>query len=228
MKRTTTKRIKEYDVAKGIGILLVVIGHALPTDSYWRVFIYSFHMPLFFFLSGLVMKDATLITIKESFLEEKKLIASYLFWSALYLAFDVFVKFLILKTISVNILFWHIYQTVTLFGISVLWFLASLILGKVITKCIAIIFKTDEARLLVAIVIFTISSIAAYFMPQIESGAMRLVYYPIATIIRTVLMSSFIIFGYSVRNNIPLLIEKVKILSGGGGTAQSRLHCYCF
>lgn len=40
------------DIVKGIGIILVVMGHAgcpvLPHGI-----IYSFHMPLFFFLSGL-------------------------------------------------------------------------------------------------------------------------------------------------------------------------------
>ena len=44
-------------VAKGIGIILVVIGHFDPPESppYWldlRSVIYSFHMPLFFVLSG--------------------------------------------------------------------------------------------------------------------------------------------------------------------------------
>lgn len=44
-------------IAKGIGIVLVVIGHFYPDTSpnYWseiRSLIYSFHMPLFFLLSG--------------------------------------------------------------------------------------------------------------------------------------------------------------------------------
>lgn len=44
-------------IAKGIGIILVVVGHFYPKSSptYWleiRKLIYSFHMPLFFILSG--------------------------------------------------------------------------------------------------------------------------------------------------------------------------------
>jgi fucose 4-O-acetylase-like acetyltransferase len=44
-------------IAKGLGIVLVVAGHFWPADSpaYWtevRRVIYTFHMPLFFFLSG--------------------------------------------------------------------------------------------------------------------------------------------------------------------------------
>lgn len=49
------------DVAKGIGILLVVFGHNwLVVDDKGELFniIFSFHMPLFFFLSGLFLKES--------------------------------------------------------------------------------------------------------------------------------------------------------------------------
>ena len=46
------KRIEIIDIAKGIGIFLVVIGHLISMNSYPGKVIYSFHMPLFFFLSG--------------------------------------------------------------------------------------------------------------------------------------------------------------------------------
>jgi fucose 4-O-acetylase-like acetyltransferase len=49
------------DIARGIGIILVVLGHN-PTvlqdkGELFRV-IYSFHLPLFFFLSGVFLKDS--------------------------------------------------------------------------------------------------------------------------------------------------------------------------
>ncbi len=49
-----SKRIEYIDIARGIGILLVVLGHndfSLVSPFAYKV-IYSFHMPLFFFLSG--------------------------------------------------------------------------------------------------------------------------------------------------------------------------------
>jgi acyltransferase len=49
------ERLSWIDVAKGIGILLVIYGHALNAQSL-RYIIYSFHMPLFFLLSGLVFR----------------------------------------------------------------------------------------------------------------------------------------------------------------------------
>lgn len=48
------KRIEYIDIARGIGIVLVVMGHndfAAVSPFLYKV-IYSFHMPLFFFLSG--------------------------------------------------------------------------------------------------------------------------------------------------------------------------------
>lgn len=47
-----TSRITWLDRAKGIGILLVVIGHTVAPSSITANTIFSFHMPLFFILSG--------------------------------------------------------------------------------------------------------------------------------------------------------------------------------
>lgn len=51
-------RLDWIDKAKGIGIVLVILGHTLcpPSIKFW---LYSFHMPLFFFLSGYVFKIKT-------------------------------------------------------------------------------------------------------------------------------------------------------------------------
>lgn len=57
---TGTARLTHVDVAKGIGILLTLLGHCLAYSGLvrTRVFavIYSFHMPFFFFLSGYMFK----------------------------------------------------------------------------------------------------------------------------------------------------------------------------
>lgn len=51
------QRLISIDIAKAICIILVVIGHYIPENSpNWYVtihdVIYSFHMPLFIFISG--------------------------------------------------------------------------------------------------------------------------------------------------------------------------------
>jgi len=44
-------RIAWIDTARGISIALVVLGHTILPHP-WLVYVFSFHMPLFFFLSG--------------------------------------------------------------------------------------------------------------------------------------------------------------------------------
>lgn len=58
------KRLQYIDIAKGIGILLVALAHNdlagyAPFLYHW---IYSFHMPLFFFLSGMFFKPDLALT----------------------------------------------------------------------------------------------------------------------------------------------------------------------
>jgi len=54
-ERTDSKYIVEMQVARGLGILLVTFGHSEPVrltfPGIWHL-VYSFHMPLFFFMSG--------------------------------------------------------------------------------------------------------------------------------------------------------------------------------
>ncbi len=52
-----SNRSKTIDVMKGIGIILVIIGHLIPPDSYAFRWIFSFHMPLFFLLFGYCYKE---------------------------------------------------------------------------------------------------------------------------------------------------------------------------
>lgn len=47
-----SKRLDWIDIAKGIAIILVIVGHTVPNPSPLRHAIFSFHMPVFFILAG--------------------------------------------------------------------------------------------------------------------------------------------------------------------------------
>lgn len=47
-----SKRLDWIDIAKGIAITLVIVGHTVPNPSPLRHAIFSFHMPVFFILAG--------------------------------------------------------------------------------------------------------------------------------------------------------------------------------
>lgn len=53
-------RIEWVDIAKGFGIILVVIGHMVKGNGIVGQYIWAFHMPLFFFLSGMFMRPTEL------------------------------------------------------------------------------------------------------------------------------------------------------------------------
>lgn len=91
---TVKKRIDWLDIGKGVGILLVMLGHA-DIPSPLRTYIYTFHMPFFFFLSGY------LFTMKKfpnlsAFLSKrtKTLITPYLFFSFIAYLWFIFVYIL--------------------------------------------------------------------------------------------------------------------------------------
>lgn len=69
------ERDETFDVLKGIAIILVIIGHCY--FGHFRPFIYSFHMPLFFFVTGYFLKIRPLRT--ELLLSTKRLIIPYIF-----------------------------------------------------------------------------------------------------------------------------------------------------
>ena len=80
-----------WDVMKGIGIFLMVLGHS-GSPSFLRVFVYAFHMPLFFMISGLLIKQVYFDN-KISFLKKrvKSLYLPCVKWSIIFiLLHDVF------------------------------------------------------------------------------------------------------------------------------------------
>lgn len=67
-----SKRYDWIDVAKAIGIILVVIGHVMTKYTYfWRV-IQQFHMPLFFVISGYLFKLSSSISFKDWIIKKVK------------------------------------------------------------------------------------------------------------------------------------------------------------
>lgn len=86
----TQDRIEWIDIAKGIGILFVIFAHIQSTSQALVNYIYSFHMPLFFFISGYLFSDKKYKTIKDFAKKKARTllipyfifsILSYLYWT---------------------------------------------------------------------------------------------------------------------------------------------------
>lgn len=76
------KRIDWIDVAKGYGIILVILGHCFNKETMIHNWIFSFHMPLFFLLSGYCFRIEKYKSLKEVIIDKyKSLIIPYIkFW----------------------------------------------------------------------------------------------------------------------------------------------------
>jgi fucose 4-O-acetylase-like acetyltransferase len=91
----TSTRIQWTDYAKGLGIFLVVLGHTLrslvnssilniPENNVIDRWIYAFHMPLFFLLSGLFIERSLSKPLKSFIIDKLKVIAyPYILWSVI-------------------------------------------------------------------------------------------------------------------------------------------------
>ena len=139
------RRLEWVDYAKGIGIFLMVFGHTLRglisssilEKSYFvefvNTYIYAFHMPLFFFLSGLFFKSSY-ITNFLTFCQKKAktFIYPYFLWSLIQISLKIAVSSSVNRQSSWKELleivydpvdqFWLIY---TLFLVSVFFYIAS-------------------------------------------------------------------------------------------------------
>jgi acyltransferase len=88
------KRIDWLDLGKGLGMLLVMLGHTnIPVPI--KTYIYTFHMPLFFFLSGYLFNLNKFPNVK-AFLSKrtKTLILPYLCFSLVAYLWFVFLFYL--------------------------------------------------------------------------------------------------------------------------------------
>ena len=71
MPHMETERLECIDIAKGYLILLVVLGHLLP-ETLMKTWIYSFHIPAFFVLSGITSNHSHSFQLKPSFFIKQK------------------------------------------------------------------------------------------------------------------------------------------------------------
>lgn len=138
-------RVDYFDIARGITILLVILGHCLPKDSISRQLIYTFHMPLFFLISGYFFKEKEMgAEIKSC---NRSLLKPYLISSMFIMIFFVTKAFIKGQDAQNQIKYWG---KAILFGsgeittflsfkvpiIGTLWFLLSLYWVKVIFNLI--------------------------------------------------------------------------------------------
>lgn len=129
-----TKRIAYLDVAKGIGMLLVVMGHVEYIDIGLRQFITVFHMPLFFLISGILLEEKKEENKAFAGLFKRKLqriMVPYAVFSMLSFLLESF-RILIKDLDQWNVVLRQLFQSCCLQGVSTLWFLPALFISEML------------------------------------------------------------------------------------------------
>lgn len=89
---TNKSRIVWLDYAKVLGIFLIVLGHNIPNweNDILAIYIYSFHVPFFFILSGYLYKKCSIEFNLQKLL--KGLLIPYLILTSLGYLLDYFIR----------------------------------------------------------------------------------------------------------------------------------------
>ena len=129
------KRLDYLDLAKGIGIILVVIAHSTLTSDAVQAYITAFHMPLFFIVSGMLICHNGEENKEFGSTVRRKLrtiMVPYLAFTVAYLLIDIIDMYLGLEVLTWRNIVDSVIEFLTLYGMSVLWFLPALFFGELL------------------------------------------------------------------------------------------------
>lgn len=238
------KRILFIDELKGFAIILVVMGHALERNGYGDQFlynlIYSFHMPLFFCISGFVSMYSCKLNADSTLLD---------YWKNIYKTFLTILLPCIIWSLVVNPLFFSSslveFRTLeTAFETTFInnggyWFLPCLFILRLLFclwKYVSNRLKQDNVCFdLFAILILLggvislsandyMRSVSSYFLPFFF-GVLICKYESLKDYVLTnnnVYACSFILFcliaGYFGNSNMGIINKLFRLLSGIFGT----------
>jgi len=165
------------DVAKGIAIWLMIVGH-LNIGELTHIYIYSFHMPLFFFISGMFFRN------NKSFFQNlesavRGLLIPYLFFSVLNLSICWISPYLH-PELYYNMKGWDVFIA-SLNGIFIgtdrvtatsflpfgpLWFLVALFVVRIFCSAFSSLIKSEYllggACLFASVTLFVVLSVPVY------------------------------------------------------------------
>lgn len=150
MNNKDFKRLDYIDWAKACSIFLIVVAHFLPNNSFIRIIIYSFHVPIFFLISGMTINQNS---NKKLF---KRILIPYLIYYILSLIFIVVFDsptkndFLDILYIKGKIGLWN----------SVLWFFPCYF---IVINLMTIVIKIFKNKIWISLIISSVISILFFY-----------------------------------------------------------------
>lgn len=168
------QRDKSIDIAKGLGIILVVVGHLSSpvANVVWldvlRRFVYQFHIPLFFFISGMFVRSGE---GWGTFLRKKvtRLYVPYIAANAIFLAVNVAAHLIngdevVLMDTAKHMCKVALGLAVTPLG-GATWFLATLFIAFILQKAIVGMSESLQREWLATVSIFLLGFVGMIVCP---------------------------------------------------------------
>jgi len=164
MEKSTSKRIEYIDIARGIGILLVVLGHNDfgHISPFGYKLIYAFHMPLFFLLSGFFLNKSMpfIEFVKKRF---NTLLKPYLF--TIFLIYFVSISFGKMGfSMAIQRIVKSLYASTIYIDWVQLWFLPHLFAVGLFAFLFFMIFERWNNRYIRWIALLVILSVSGLFL----------------------------------------------------------------
>lgn len=219
------KRLEYLDMAKGVGILLVVLVHSKTLPEKVTAWLAQPAMPLFFVVAGMLIACTGEIRKNGKELVRKKsrsLLVPYFWFTLLYVLRD-------LVNISLGIadeaaLKVEIMAFVTLYGCSVLWFLSTLFFAE-----LTFIFLRKKCSTVWTLLLCLILTVVSFFvnglLPGQEAatqaaGVLCYLTYFVRGLLRSAYALPFLCIGYYLFERFPGFWgeeKKFSLWQSGGG-----------
>jgi len=187
-------RVKYLDIAKGIGIILVILGHM--DIGFVKNYIYSFHLPLFFLISGICFN---LGENYLSYLKKKsyRCLLPYAVFGMIIVLVETKTGYLYKKGFKINLI-----DLLKQERYSTLWFLATLFLASNIFYLIVKICKQNE------IIILIVSIVLSVIFVYLDQNLIRALPWNLDT---AFIVLGFMAVGYFIKNFKGILDKLVGI-----------------
>lgn len=224
MGNETVKRVDYFDIAKGIGVFLVLIGHLQGNEIFCYSqyilpmcqWIFSFHMPFFFIISGMLIayKNEPKRDLKDIAKRRFRGIMVPYYWFSFFYMLIVVIAFFKKQIIAENV-FLNLWYVLSCYGMGVLWFLPTLFFAELLFIYLIKKFKQNKA----IIIIVVQAAIALYLSYLMVLGKEYKVYnttfregaHELAqAVVRPFVACSFIAIGYF---GFKLIDKLIKIIS---------------
>lgn len=162
-----------FDMMKGIGIILVIIGHLAHGFGWLVPAIYTFHMPLFFILSGYFYKEKKITELLHR--DFRSLLVPYLLVTATTIIYGILVG--AWQHAPEKTWYWinsFLYAGINNSGIGPLWFLLAMFWCRLLYNLLYKIVKqipglTILYMVIISYILFAIISYAHNYMQTINA-----------------------------------------------------------